>query len=323
MSPTREQEFDGPWKDALEVGFDLFLGLFLADLHGIVDWTKDHVSLDQELQKLMPESATGGRRVDKLFKAFRKDTGDSRFFHIEAQAQPQPEQEFGERMYVYNYRGRDLLGQPVISIAVLSDADPQWHPRGYREGEHGSELIFTFRTVKLLQWAGRQPELEAGENVFGLFASAHLEALKTRDDPQGRAEGKIRLLTNLVGGELPGLEKWKWWGIIDWILPLPEDQERRVWQQVRAFREGDPMTFVTFVERNAREQGMAQGIEQGERAALVRTLRASLKAKFGEEGEALLAQLPEQMPLPRLEELALQVAVATALDSLRPHFSNG
>jgi hypothetical protein len=48
-----------------------------------------------------------------------------------------------------------------------------------------------------------------------------------------------------------------------------------------------------------------------------------LKTKFGEEGEALLAHLTEQTPLARFDELILKVAVATALDSLRPHFTQG
>ena len=99
MSPEREQEFDGPWKHALEIAFDLFLRLFLLDLHEIVDWVKDHGSQDQELQKLTPASATGVRRVDKLFKAFHKDTDDPRYFHVEAQSQVQPEDEFSGRMY--------------------------------------------------------------------------------------------------------------------------------------------------------------------------------------------------------------------------------
>jgi hypothetical protein len=73
------------------------------------------------------------------------------------------------------------------------------------------------------------------------------------------------------------------------------------------------MTYVTFAERYGREQG--------EREALLRTLRGALKAKFGEEGETLLAQLPEDTPVARLEELALQVAVNTTLDALRPLFS--
>jgi hypothetical protein len=39
----------------------------------------------------MPESATGVRRVDKIFQAAHKDTGDPRFFHVEARkASPNP-----------------------------------------------------------------------------------------------------------------------------------------------------------------------------------------------------------------------------------------
>lgn len=312
MSATREQEFDGPWKGALEAGFDLFLGLFLDDLHAIADWTKDHISLDQELQQLTPASATGVRRVDKLFKVIREGTGDPRFFHVEAQAQPQPEEEFGERMYFYNYRGRDLLGQPLISIAILSNDQPDWHPRKYEEGEHGSKVTFTFRTVKVLQWADRQAELEAGDNLFGLFVFAHLEAVKARDDPDSRFEGKRRLLSNLASRALTDLERGKWYNVIDWILPLPEDMERQLFQQLKGDR---PVTFISYAER--------VGMEKGEQTALLRTLRAALKAKFGDEGEALLAQLPEQTPVARLEELIVVVAGVTAFSDLPPHFGKG
>ncbi len=334
MSPTREQDYDGPWKSALELAFEPFLALFLEDLHAIVDWSKDHIARDQELQKLLAESATGVRRVDKLFEAVRKGTGDPRFFHIEAQAQQQKEHEFGERMYVYNYRGRDLLGQPLISIAVLGDDDPKWHPREYHEGEHGSELTFTFRTVKLLDWAARQAELEAGENVFGLFVSAHLEALKTRDDADRRAGGKVRLLSNLAKRDLSDLDRGKWYQLIDWLLPLPRDKEQQVYQQLK----GDhPMTFITYAEQVGIEKGIEKGIEQGIEKGIEKgieqgiekgiekgareTLRAVLKGKFGQEGEALLAQLPEQVPVPRLEELAVLVAVTATVDDLRPHFT--
>ncbi len=217
-------------------------------------------------------------------------------------------------MYTYNYRGRDLLGQPLISIAILSDDQVDWHPKEYREGEHGSEVTFTFRTVKVLKWAERQHDLEAGENVFGLFVSAHIETLKTRNDPDKRAEGKIRLLSNLVGRRLPDLDRGKWYQLIDWILPLPQDKELQVYQRMQGEK---PVTYITFAER----LGMEKGIEKGARESSLRVLRASLKAKFGADGEALLAQLPEQTPLSRLEDLALQVSVATALDTLRPHFT--
>ncbi len=88
MSSTRKQEFDAPWKYALEVAFDLFLSLFLDDLYAIVDWPRGYDSLEQELQKLTSESSTGVLRVDKLFKAYRKGTGDPRFFHVEGRRSP-------------------------------------------------------------------------------------------------------------------------------------------------------------------------------------------------------------------------------------------
>ena len=89
------------------------------------------------------------------------------------------------------------------------------------------------------------------------------------------------------------------------------------------------MTYITFAERYGIEQGIEKGLEQGiekgreqgERDATLRILRSALKAKFGEEGEALLGLLPEQTPIVRLEELMLQVAVNTTLDVLRPQFS--
>jgi hypothetical protein len=310
MLPVREQEFDAPWKEALDLGFDLFLGLFLPDVYAILDWTRDHEPLEQELQKLTPESATGVRRVDKLVKAFRTQTRDPRFLHVEAQAQRDPS--FGERLYTYNYRGRDHFGQPLISIAVFGDPDPDWHPKEHREGELGSEVVFTFRTVKLLEWAGRQQELEEGENLFGLFVCAHLVALAAQPGDEARAEGKRRLLGNLVGRGLSALETGQWYRLIDWILPLTADQERRVREQVRQLREGEAMPFVSFIEQEAREEGKREG--------LLRSLRALLKAKFGADGEALLAQLPEETLFPRLEELLIQVGMSTSLEVLRPHF---
>jgi hypothetical protein len=78
-----------------------------------------------------------------------------------------------------------------------------------------------------------------------------------------------------------------------------------------------PVTYIMFAER----QGIKKGIEQGGRETLLRLLRTSLKGKFGEEGEALLAQLTEQTPVARLEELALQVSLATTIDTVRPLFA--
>jgi hypothetical protein len=99
-------------------------------------------------------------------------------------------------------------------------------------------------------------------------------------------------------------------------LPLPQDKELQVYQRIQGEK---PVAYVTFAER----LGMEKGMEKGERTGLLRSLRAALKAKFGDAGEALLAQLPEQTPDARLEELVAHVALATTIDSLRSPFSQG
>ncbi len=54
-------EYDGPWKAALEAALPECLALLYPALHGIIDWGVDHESLDAELPKLQPEAAPGAR----------------------------------------------------------------------------------------------------------------------------------------------------------------------------------------------------------------------------------------------------------------------
>jgi hypothetical protein len=332
-------DFDGPWKEALEHGFDLFLALLFPDVHASLDWSADHASLDQELQKLVPEAATGVRRVDKLVKAARRDTGDPRYLHVEAQMQP--DDDFGRRMYTYSYRGRDRFNQPLLSLAVLGDDNPRWHPRSYREGELGCETVYTFRTAKLLEWAGRAEELERHENLFALFVLAHLQALATRDDEDARQGWKLRLLANLAGRQLTDLEAGLWYRLIDWLLPLPAERDRQVWEQIFQRRKEPEMTFITFAERYGMEKGLKEGFEKGEKAGLEKgekaglekgekaglekgerkglldALRILLETRFGSEGASLAATLDEQADAARLQALLRAAGAAGSLDEVR------
>jgi flagellar biosynthesis/type III secretory pathway protein FliH len=89
------------------------------------------------------------------------------------------------------------------------------------------------------------------------------------------------------------------------------------------------MAFITNAERQAmakaRElgwaEGYAKGLEEGAREASLRLLRALLKAKFGKEGEDLMTLVQEQSPVPCLEEMVIQVGIATKIDSLPSQLS--
>lgn len=255
----------------------------------------------------MPEAAGGAQRVDKLVKAALKGSGDARLMHVEAQMRP--EAAFAERMYKYSYRGRDRFGQPLISLAVLGDGDPKWRPKRYREGEHGSETTFRFRAVKLLRWARRLRWLEAHENLFALFVAAHLVALQTRGDEARRVAGKVRLLTNLVRRGLDELERGRWYRLIDWVLRLSPEADRKVWQELRPVLEGPKVAFITFAEKMAKEEGLRGALE------------ALLKRRWGAEGAALMAGVAPDETADRLQALLLDVASAGSLDEARALFS--
>jgi hypothetical protein len=64
---AEKEEWDGPWKEALEC-LHLVFGLFWPDEAVEVDLGKGWTSLEQELQKLTPDSGSGLLRVDKLFE---------------------------------------------------------------------------------------------------------------------------------------------------------------------------------------------------------------------------------------------------------------
>jgi hypothetical protein len=119
-------DFDSPWKELLDYFFAWFIAFVLPEADADIDWTRDHESLETEMRKLLDESEVGLRRIDKLVKVFGKHEGDEALLHVEAQVQPQDG--FERRMYVYNYKAEDRYNQPVVSIAILGDDDPDWRP---------------------------------------------------------------------------------------------------------------------------------------------------------------------------------------------------
>lgn len=59
-------EYDSPWKEFLDYYLKAFLEFGFCDLHDQIDWSKEVVMRDKELQQIAPESESGLRVVDKL-----------------------------------------------------------------------------------------------------------------------------------------------------------------------------------------------------------------------------------------------------------------
>ena len=102
-------DFDSPWKDILDLLFVEFMAFFFPDAHAAIDWTRGHEYLDKELQKITADADLGRRTVDKLVKVYLRN-GAELWVLVHVEVQMQPESEFAERMFVYNYRIRDRFG---------------------------------------------------------------------------------------------------------------------------------------------------------------------------------------------------------------------
>jgi hypothetical protein len=300
----------GAWKEALDHAFALFLLFFFPDIHADIDWSEGPESLEQELRSMFPEGETGRRFVDKLMKVM-KTTGDVAYIHVEMQNQV--EEGFERRVHVYNYKAEDRYNHPVVTLVVLGDDSPTWRPRSYMFELWGSRRSLEWTLAKLIDYRGREEELEGHANPFGLMVVAHLQALATRADPEGRATGKTRLLKGLHDRGLDADDMRFWLRILDWLLPLPAELARQVRDEIARFEEERKVPYITSFE----QIGMEKGMEKGHRKGLLEGAATALDLKFGADGLALLPELEAQADLAVIQKVLAAIKGAQSVDELR------
>jgi hypothetical protein len=152
MDHEREaDDYDSPWKGLIEQYFPDFLAWFFPEAHAGIDWARGYEFLDQELEQVTRDAELGRRRVDKLVRVTgREGREDWVWVHIEVQSTRQSE--FAERMFVYHYRLFDRYRKPVVSLAVLADAEAGWRPKKWGYARWSCRLVFAFPVAKILDW---------------------------------------------------------------------------------------------------------------------------------------------------------------------------
>jgi hypothetical protein len=74
-------DYDSPWKEAVEHYFTEFMAFYFPDAYAEIDWSKGYVFLDQELRALSQDAELGKRFVDKLVKVILLN-GDEQWIYI-------------------------------------------------------------------------------------------------------------------------------------------------------------------------------------------------------------------------------------------------
>ena len=310
-------DYDNPWKEALERYFPEFMAFFLADAAADIDWRRKYEFLDKELRQVTREAELGARRVDHLVRVHRQGGQETWVLvHVEVQGQPEPD--FAERMYVYNYRLYDRHHRQVVSLAVLADETALWRPTGFGYALWGCEVGITFPVIKLLDYRARWDELEASRNPFAVIVMAHLKSLETRQNDHERLAAKIWLTKRLYQRGYERQDIINLFRFIDWVIQLPEGLDEIFWREVQAMEEAEQMPYITSVERIGIRKGLEQGIQQGQ-AELVLGM---LNRRFGavpSELEARLRTVPSDQ-MPALLDAALTATtlaeVAVAVEAL-------
>lgn len=255
-------DYDSPWKEAIERYFHAFMALFFPLAHADIDWTRGYEFLDTELQQVVRDAELGRRLADKLVKVWLHD-GVEAWVLIHIEVQGQVDTDFPLRMYIYNYRLFDRYKRPIISLAVLGDERADWRPNEYGYALWGCDVRLRFPIVKLLDYGTQWAILEQSNNPFAVMVMAHLKTQATRRDVAQRLEWKLRLVRGLYERGYGREDVLELFRFIDWLMALPTDAERAFRVALEAYEEEQQMTYVTSVERLAKQEGIEQGIEQG------------------------------------------------------------
>jgi Domain of unknown function (DUF4351) len=259
---TQKDSQDSPWKRILQQYLREAVEFFFPTIAAVVDWKVAPVFLDKEFGKLAPEAKVGKRYADQLVQLKQK-SGPSLVLLLHIEIQASSETAFAERMFIYAIRIFEYFRQPAISVAILCDANPRWHPQDYRFSLPETRLTFEFGTVKLLDYRDRWPELAQNSNPFAWVVQTHLKMLDTKDDPIARKVGKMQLIRQLYESGYAKTDIINLFHFIDWLLKLPKPLEIEFWQELQTYEAARKMTYISSVERIGYDRGKAEGKREG------------------------------------------------------------
>ena len=280
--------YDSPWKSAIERYFPEFMEFYFPAAHAEIDWSKDHVFLDQELQAVVQDAELGKRFVDKLVRVSVLN-GDEKWIYIHVEVQGTKQAEFAKRMFVYNYRIYDRYDRPVASLAVLADKHKQWKPTSYGYTVLGCSHTIKFPVAKLTDYEDKLDELLASDNAFGWITAAHILTQQTRKQHQERYEAKLRLVRILYEHHWEKQRIIDLLYIADWLMQLPDWLNSQIWKELETIEENKNVEYITSIERIGIAKGIAKGRVEGRVEGLVegrvegesRLLKRLLERRFG------------------------------------------
>ena len=168
---------------------------------------------------------------------------------------------------------------------------------------------FWIARFRLLDYVGKEEEMENSPNPFAFVVLTHLKGLETRKNPESRYAWKIRIVKGLYERGWDKKDIRQLFRFIDWIMSLQEELEDSFWGEVQNLEEEKKMPYMISGERIARKQELLKGIELG------------LKLKFGIAGINHLPEISKISDIEILRSVLTGIETATTFDELRRIYS--
>ncbi|MBE9054897.1 transposase [Sphaerospermopsis sp. LEGE 08334] len=303
MNYQPNSDYDSAWKEAITVYLEQFIEYCFPEVYQDIDWEKGYETLDTELQELIRDAETGRRLADKLVKVTLRN-GEKALVLIHIEIQGQEQDDFAERMYIYNHRLFDRYRLKVFSFAVLGDDNPNWKPTSYGYSQWGFTTNLQFPSVKLLDYS--HDTLAQSNNPFAIIIMAHLQTQATQGNSQQRFQLKLSLVKRLYDLGYTGEMIRQLFRFIEWMMTLPPILQSDFKTELNRYEEGKRMPFLTSFEID----GIRKGSLQTSRENVIEIL----EIRFGNVSDDLKNQINSLEDLQLLKSLHKQAITIASVE---------
>jgi hypothetical protein len=266
---VQDSDYDGAWKEALRRFLRAILECYFPAMAAVIAWEHPPEWFDKELSQILGQTGRRNRSVDLLVKMRLRD-GSEQWILLHIEIQTHYEAGFAERLALYNSGLFWIFKQRVVSLAVLADMREGWLPDEDRFQLADFESRTRFPVCKLIDRL--RTDWQDDHSLPVLLARAQIAALRTAGDPEGRYRAKWQLVRSLYEIGYNAEQVRELFGLIDWMMHLRVDLEKRFKQELDDLEESLQMPFVTSVERIAKAEGRTEGRTEGGAVVLLKQL---------------------------------------------------
>ena len=305
----QDSDYDGAWKEAIRLHLMPAIKKCFPAFADLIDWNCEPEWLDKEISQIIGRFGHRNREVDLLFKVRLLDGRDQWILcHLEIQTHF--EADFTFRIDLYNAGVKWMFQQEVVTLVILADLRPDWRPKAHRFELADFRSVREFPICKLLDRLAT--DWIDDNSLVVQVARAQIAALRTSSDPEARFSAKTQLVRNLYTMGYSSDTIREIFRLIDWMMRLRPDLDRRFMSELVAFEEENRMPYVTSIERLAKEEGFERGREQGTATLLLRIL----SRQCGSLPEDVQQQV-RQLKLEQSQNLGEALLDFRSLDDLR------